>query len=318
MACSTNSIPTPHHGPPHDAPRRPIEEEEVSTALAEHREISADEYHACPAWGASMLEDFRQSRRTSYARHVAKTEPKPEPTDAMKLGTLVHLRLLEPAEFSKTVRTMPAIATDGTPWNFRKPAHREARDSLAASLAADGLTVIEREQFEQVEAIAASVLGNWHARRLLERDGQPEYSIFWTDKETGIPLKCRVDWWSTLPLDIKTTCDPSPEAFSRQCAQLGYDRKRAHYLAGIAAHVGESLPLVHLAVGTQPYYPCCPYDLDDTDANGKSRGQRQWRQTLRDLAACLESGDWAEPYEKQIVSLRLPNWAHHSDEFSVL
>lgn len=305
-------------GRPMTPPADLFEEEEVSTALAEHREISADEYHAHPAWGASMLEDFRQSRRTCYARHVAKTEPKPEPTDAMKLGTLVHLRLLEPATYSQRVSVMPDMTPDGDPWNMRKPSHRDAWAKLEAEVAGSGITLIEKPQREQIEAIAESVLGNWHARRLLERDGQPEYSIFWTDKETGLPLKCRVDWWSTLPLDLKTTCDPSPEAFSRQCAQLGYDRKRAHYLAGIAAHVGESLPLVHLAVGTQPYYPCCPYDLDDTDANGKSRGQRQWRQTLRDLAACLESGDWAEPYEKQIVSLRLPNWAHHSDEFSVL
>lgn len=288
-------------------------------AVARHETMTSAEYHAHPAIGASMLQDFRESRRTFYARHIAKTEPRKEATPAMRLGTLVHWRLLEPQRFRATVRQPVATAPDGELWNMRKPAHREAWAQYVAECESEGATIVEQSDLDRIEAIAASVLGNWHARKLLERDGEPEFSIFWTDKETGLPLKCRVDWWSQpIPLDLKTTRDPSPAAFARQCVELGYHRSRAHYMAGIAAFCGEQIPMVHLAVGTEPYFPCCPYDLDDSDANGKSLGLREWRQTLRDLAACLESGDWAEPYEKQIVSLRLPSWGFHADEFSVL
>jgi hypothetical protein len=284
---------------------------------AQHLVISAADYHACAGVGSSMLECFRDSRRTYHARYVAKTEPPPGPTAAMQLGTLVHLKLLEPARFDEAVAApLPEVAPDGKAWLRRKGSDHEKwwaeeLESRAGKIAAD------QETLATVDLIVASVLSNWHARKLLERDGEPEFPIFWHDKETGLPLKCLVDWWSSLPLDIKTTRDPSPQAFAKDCVTLGYHRKRAHYLAGIQAFSGEDLPLIHLAVGNQPPFACCCYELDDTDWDGKSLGFRQWRKTLRQLAECYETDDWSEPYERQIVSLRLPGWAFSEESYSI-
>lgn len=284
---------------------------------AQHVEMEADEYHAHPAFGATMLEELRESRRTFHAVNIAKTQPRRSQTPAMRLGTLVHMRLLEPAKYAAALADpMPELAPGGEAWNMRKPTHR---DAWAAQLDLRiGSINEEKPTLDAVEAIAESVLRNWHARTLLEQEGEPEFCIFWTDEETGLPLKCMVDWWSRFPLDIKTTRDPSPESFAKDCVTLGYHRKRAHYLAGIQAFSGEDLPLVHLAVGNQPPYACCPYELDDKDFDGKSLGYRQWRQTLRELAECLDSGQWDEPWERQIVSLRLPGWAFSAGAYDVL
>jgi hypothetical protein len=283
---------------------------------ARHEMMTSAEYHAHPAVGASMLETFRESRRTYFARYVAKTEPHPIPSIAMRLGTLVHKRLLEPARYAAELFIVPKNAPDDAPWDMRKKAHKQAwKDMLDAHGADDA---VDDALAETVELIAASVLGNWHARTLLMKAGEPEFPIFWTDQETGLDLKCMVDWWSKpFPIDIKTTRNPAPDSFAKDCVTLGYHRKRAHYMAGIQAFTGEDLPLVHLAVGNQPPYACCPYEIDDTDCDGKSLGYRQWRQTLRALAECHDSGDWSEPFENQIVSLRLPGWAFSQDQYSL-
>lgn len=279
--------------------------------------MAAEEYHAHPAIGASMLETFRESRRKFHALYVAKTLPPKASSAAMDLGTLIHMRLLEPQRYIEhTGDPMPEFAPDGTIWNKRLKAHREAwaEEEFKRADKAN----VDKATLDKVEAIAQSVLSNWHARRLLERDGEPEYSIFWKDPTTGLDCKIRVDWWSAIPLDLKSTRDPRPAPFAKQCVDLGYHVKRAHYLQGINAFAGPDLPMVHLAVGTEPPYSACCYDLDDTDVMGQSLGRRQWRQAMLALAECYETDKWDEPFERQIVTLRLPGWAHHISDYEFI
>jgi len=282
---------------------------------AYHVAMSSEEYHAHPALGATMLETFRESRRKFHAIHITKTMAPKVSSPAMRLGTLVHMRLLEPGRYIDAIGDpMPEFAPDGTIWNKRLKAHREAWAEEEFKRASG--EPVDLPTRNTVEAIAQSVLNNRHARRLLERHGEPEYSIFWTDPATGIECKLRVDWWSSIPIDIKTTRDSSPAAFAKQCVDLGYHVKRAHYMQGITAFAGPDLPMVHLAVGTEPPFSACCYDLDDTDSMGVSLGLRQWRSAMQSLAECMESDQWDEPYERQIVTLRLPGWAFQQDAYS--
>lgn len=286
--------------------------------LSEHVPISAAEYHASDAIGASMLETFRHSRRLFQALYVTRTiEPSP-PTPAMELGTLVHLRILEPERFAECVaEPYPETAPDGKEWLRRKGSDHERWWAEEVEARAGKIAATENT-LATVEAIAESVGRNWHARRLIDRHGTPEFSIFWTDKETGLRLKCRVDWMAEIPLDLKTTTDPAPGPYARQIVKLGYHRKAAHYLAGLQQFTGEPTPMVHLAVGTSAPYPVAVYEIDDRDANRSSRslGAEQWRETLRQVAECMSSGDWSEPYEREIVALRLPGWAFSEDAYS--
>lgn len=287
----------------------------VSTK-AQHIDMDAETYHANPAHGASMLEDFRESRRMFYGRYVARTIPPKEATDAMQLGTLIHMAVLEPERFAETVVTMPNLYL-GEEWNWRKPAHREARDTIQARFASDGKICVELSDFETVAAVTKAVRENRYAHRLVNGQGQAEFSIFWNDAETGLDLKCRVDWFAAIPVDIKTTNDPSPEEYARTCVKYGYHRKAAHYLAGIELFNDQPTPMVHLAVGTKAPHVVAAYEIDDRDGDNRSLGYRQWRQTLTDLARCYETGDWREPHEKQITSLRLPGWAFSQELYQV-
>lgn len=281
-------------------------------------ELSNDEYHSHAAIGASMLETFRESRRLYEARYVTKTLPAPPPSPAMELGTAIHLRLLEPERYRASLaEPYPELAPDGKKWLRRQGSDHERwwADEVAKR---EGKLALEQATIDQIEAIAASVLAKPWAKSLLASDGRPEYSIFWTDEETGLPLKCRVDWFRPIiSIDLKTTGNATPERFVKQCVSLGYHRKRSHYLAGIRALTGDKRArMVHVAVATDPPYPAGGYDLVDRDRmTGKSLGDLEWRYTLRQLQHCLDTGDFSDPWELEILTLEYPAWAYTQQSY---
>lgn len=285
---------------------------ELFTINSEHREITAEAYHADPAISSGALEDFRQSRRLYEGRYITGTVPKQLPTPAMLLGTYVHMRILEPDRFySLLAEPLPELAPDGKKWLRRKDSDHE-KWWAEEQAKREGKLALEEWEIERIEAIAKSVLSKRWARSLLSGEGQSEFSIFWTDPETGLRLRCLVDWFRELvSIDLKTTGDSSPEQFVKRCVSLGYHRKRAHYLAGLQAFTGQKEShLIHIAVATEPPYSAGAYELIDIDRyTNRSLGHMEWRHTLRTLARCLESGDFSDAWETEILSIELPPYA---------
>lgn len=275
-------------------------------------ELSAEDYHANPAIGSSAIEDFRESPRLYEGRYITKTIPPLVASDAMELGTAIHLRILEPDRyFSSLAEPYPELAPDGKKWLRRKGSDHERwwadeEEKRAGKLALD------QETIDTIEAVASSVLSKRWAKSLLKGDGKAEFSIFWTDKETGLPLKCRVDWFrDVVSVDLKTTGDASPAQFVKRCVTLGYHRKKQHYLAGIRAYTGEKdSMLLNIAAGTAPPFSAWAYELEDTDRyTNRSLGLMEWRHTLARLKQCLDTGDFSEQGEHEVMRLELPAWA---------
>ena len=70
-------------------------------AVQTHKMPPAD-YHACPNWSVSQTKLLPDSPEEFYGLHVA--EPPrwvKEPTPAMKFGSMIHARLLEPDTFAQ-------------------------------------------------------------------------------------------------------------------------------------------------------------------------------------------------------------------------
>lgn len=291
---------------------------------AKHVDMTSTDYHAHPAIGASMLECFRESRRTYYARYVEKSEPAPEPSAAMVLGTLVHLMLLEPERFPQSVADpYPETAPDGKNWLRRKGSDHERwwAEEVAKR---DGKIPCDVDLLSRLDRIVKSIRGNERAAKLLAQEGKTEFTILWRDKHTGLDCKCRVDFMPTsliadprpVAVDLKTTDDPAPQPYASSLVRLGYHRKLKHYQAGLNAYTGSQQPFVHIAAGTCPPYAVASYDIDDRHPNdGFPLGAEQRRRTLRNLAECIESNDWREPWEKSVVTLSLPSWAFSEEAY---
>lgn len=287
----------------------------TATTPAEHRPMTAAEYHAHPAIGASMLETFRDSRRKFHALYVAKTMTPSAPTPAMQLGTLVHMKLLEPERFNEAVaEPFPSVAPDGKKWLRREGSDhqrwwQEEIDKRAGMIACDEQTL------DLIDAIAAAVRGNSRASWLLSQQGEPEFPIFWTDPDTGLQCKIMVDWFAAIKLDLKTACDPSPQAYASALVRLGYHRKLAHYKCGLSHFCGDETEFVHVAIGTSAPHCVACYEVDDRDRQGFNLGAAQRRRTLYELAECYRTDDWREPWEKSVVTLQLPPWAFSEDAY---
>lgn len=274
---------------------------------AKHRAMDAATYHADrSAISSGMIEDFLQSRRLFEGRYITDTVPKKEPTDAMRLGTLIHMRLLEPEKYRELVVVTPEDAPD-----------RRSRNWWSAFEAEhEGKEIVTNEGASRIESIARSVLSKRWARSLLNGAGQPEFDVFWTDAETGLPCKILVDWFRPICcFDLKTTADASPAAFSRSAANLGYFRKKHHYLAGIQAFTDQETPLLHVAVCTAPPYAAGAYNLVDNSWDGTSNGHAQWRRALEQIAECYATGDWSDPWEREVIDLAAPAFAYSENAY---
>jgi hypothetical protein len=290
-------------------------EASIASPTAVHIPMSHTEYHAHPAIGASGLETFRDSRRKFHGMHVVKSMVPRPTTPAMQLGTLVHLRLLEPEKFRTTVaEPFPTTAPDGKKWLRREGSDhakwwQDEIDKRAGMIACDEQTL------DRIESIVNAIRSNERAAKLLTQDGQCEYAIFWTDADTGIECKCLVDWYAPIAVDLKTTADPSPAQYARSLVSLGYHRKLAHYRNGIEHLRGESSHLVHIAAETAEPYRVANYRIGDMDRTGFSLGVTQRRRLLHELAECYASGDWRDPFEKYVMDLQIPTFAFTEDSY---
>jgi hypothetical protein len=296
------------------------------TAALEHPTWqTAEEYHADRVFlSHSALSMFRRSRRLYNAVYVAGTMPAPPQTEAQRLGTLVHLALLEPERFERESVVMPKCLRNTkegkAAWKDActevlgyTPAKPLKDDELAEVLLADGRHLVTAEHRQLVRDMAAAIWGNEDAAKLLRLDGESEHTITWQDHETGRMCKSRRDRWiqsRNLVLDIKTARDARPGPFANQALILGYHTQKAFYLDGHKAATGEDVRFAHIVVTNELPSSCAVYELHADDV---ALGHWTNLTAMLALADSDESDDWREPHEKGIHELRLPKRAHWAD-----
>lgn len=264
---------------------------------------TAEEYFADrERQSRSMLEVFRKSRRLYHGRFISGTIPDPEPSDAMRLGTLLHLAILEPERYRDS--TIAAPECD------RRT--KEGKATWARFLEhANGRTVMSADEQLLVKSLADAVRDNQTAAHWLKQPGKREHSITWQDCETGLICKCRRDVvLDDVLVDLKTCRDASPEGFAKSAAALGYNRQAAWYMDGHKEVTGKLPHFLFIAICTQAPFEVACYELD---ADAIDLGRRQNRTALFALSDCIEHDDWQGPHEKQVTTLSLPRWANYSD-----
>src|ERR1700722_4496491 len=107
-----------------------------------------------------------------------------EPTEAMILGTLAHMAVLEPERWIKETIVAPAC-------DRRTTAGKQVYAEFLES--SEGRIVMSNAQCSQVLAMRAAIHASHAAMELLELEGPVEHSLYWTDPETGIQCKRRCD-----------------------------------------------------------------------------------------------------------------------------
>lgn len=96
-----------------------------------------------------------------------------------------------------------------------------------------------------------------------------EQSIFWIDKLTGLPCKCRPDLLINkkdmiIVADIKTTRDASLRGFRKELFNHNYDVQASFYSEGVSKALNvPSVNFLFMAIENKPPFDCAVYNLSE-------------------------------------------------------
>lgn len=253
-----------------------------------------DEYLS---WEAANNSILRVIATKSPAHAKWRMDHPEEPTDAMKFGSALHTRVLEPDTFAARYIVVPKCdrrTKEG------KATYAEFEEQ------AENRIILSAIDNGCIQNIAAEI--EKHEVVKFVRGGASEVCIVWTDERTGVLCKGRLDYIHPQRggmVDIKSTKDASPDDFSRSIWNYGYHQQFAFYADGWKALTGTELWCVIVACEKEPPFALAVYELHE---NIMHAGKVTWERALAVYAKCQETGEWPGYYAGPQI-LNLPKWA---------
>lgn len=246
------------------------------------------EYDAIDAVNYSTLKFLRVSPK--HYRHAVDTPA--SDTATFQFGRAVHTAILEPDRFPLDFAVWTGDRRAGKDWEAFKAANA-------------GRTIVKADEYEVAIAMRNAVRSHPAAAPLLAQ-GWPEKSVVWTDPDTGIKCKARLDWLCGSVVDVKTAADIDPARFGATVARYGYHIQAAFYRAGVAYGLGlVDMPFHIIAVEKTAPYDVVVYQLDDAALYA---GEEEVRGLLATLKSCRERNEWPGRSSSETM-LSLPGWA---------
>jgi hypothetical protein len=266
--------------------------------------LADDEYRRGPGWSSSDIKNALRSPAHAKAMREGGVQ-----TDAMRLGTLRHMLLLEPERFEREFWIRPDglkfNTKEGIAWKKEHAAEIEGRE--------------ECDRREWMQAVAWCARIKEHPLWPLFEGAVAERSWYWDDEETGLFCKARTDLFVELEdkcivADLKSTNDASPDAFARKSFNLGYHVSAAHYIAGVQAVTGKPVAFYLIAAEYQQPFEVNWYKV--ASARGGMAldaplrlGMQQRAEGLAVIARCEQEEAWPTCSGGKALDLALPGWA---------
>lgn len=258
-----------------------------------YRNIPNDQYHAGPGVSKSLLDYVRHAPAlVQWVRNAPRDD---QAETAVDVGDAFHALLTEPDRFKREYLVAPEF-------NRRSNAGKAAYESFLYD--ARGKTVLTAEEYRKLRLMRESTYAHPWARMFLEEPADTEACIYWTDPETGLLCRCRMDRRLTkrpIILDVKTTADM--DRFAASIEEYRYHVQDAFYSEGYLRHFGERPAFIFLVVSTTRSagrYPVRMFSLKEED---KAEGREEFRADLGTYAECERRGTWPG-----IESITRPPW----------
>jgi len=260
----------------------------------------ASDYYAIDAVSNSMLSMLKRSPWTFYKTYVTQDpaeKMESEETDAMRLGSAVHMLALEPEKFGAEYLVLDGPINGKT----EKPYGRESNKFKAwleaeNNLNGNGRTILIREEFAEGLAIAKSFQSHPEIAAIMASRAEKFFefeSLGHAILDSGtIPLKCKLDFVCPelkLIVDLKSTQDPSEYEWSWSAGKLGYHRQAAFYIDMMELLYGERFDFLFGAVRSKPPYDSHVYRLGKKSIN---KGQEEYMRLIEQYAERKQTGDW--------------------------
>jgi hypothetical protein len=266
-----------------------------------------DDYAAIDAVNISTLKQIIRYSPRHY-QHLLSAPRKD--TTALAFGRLVHCAVLEPDALAGRYVVEPDYG------DLRTKAARADRDAWRTEHI--GAECVSDEWMDKALGMSAAVRGDPVAAPYLN-GGRPEVTLTWSDAETGVSCKGRVDWLSFADrterpdciVGLKTTRTILPDAFARGAVGYGYSPAWAFYADGYERMFGRAIPSVEIVVESDPPHDVVVYEIPDEELD---EGRREYREALVLLARCRERNEWPGVSGGKLLTFRRPKWAQHHDD----
>lgn len=232
------------------------------------------DYQALPAVSSHWMIDLLVSPAHCYRRHLDPARTVDAPSDALRLGTLVHCLALTPRQFEREFRVVQESRRT-------RPGKAEWSWTLA-----QGWTPIKPAELDRAKAIVAALKAHPEARKLLHF-GKKERTIIQPRPAGLLPLKARLDVHceaQRLIVELKTTRDLG-------VIRASMERYRYPLSAAFYRDMVHGQATVFVFVQTTP-----PHDIEimDFPRSQLEEGRDQWKTALRRFDDCWRRNDWPE------------------------
>lgn len=297
------------------------------------------EYDAIDAMNWSTL---RYLETSALLLDYRKKNPRPD-TESLYLGRAIHCALLEPDRWKRILvepkhdkRTKDGKAErakwlvdqagDGfvalPSFKLNTKAGKEARAAFLEEVP-EGVTVIagdeptekilegreliDAETRTLADRCAAAVLAHPKARELLAF-GRTEEPITWTDRETGVACKARLDLGKPgYILDVKSSRQTTLRGIAGDFARYRYHGQLAFYQDGAiaAGRIPADAPLPKvIVVQTVEPFDVIPGWIGQWDLD---RGRALYKSLLRRYLGC-QAAEWWPGLAPEPIEMPLPDW----------
>ncbi len=259
--------------------------------------MTRDEYVAINGISQSDLSFMLKSPRHYQWRARLKRE-----SDAMNFGTALHAAILEPQRFKSQYVVEPECMPNGEEINRRIKAHRDFIALFRRETENTGGKVVTPSEFDSIIGMLTACASNPMVCELLH-GGEQECVA--QAKWNGMLIKGQADHFGEHPqlgrivVDVKTTQDASPGAFSRAIHNYHYDLQ-----SGVYSKLFSADAFIFIAIEKQAPYSVGVYRADDSIIG---RGQEQAEQLINRIKECEATGEYPS-YTAGLDNIMLPAW----------
>ena len=269
------------------------------------------DYHAKKALSNSSLSVLKRSP-AEFCKRFITGEMKGQESEAMLLGSAVHMLALEPERFDAQY-----VVLEGPINKSKKPPGPYGRDTnafrdwLALEVKQQTRKVLVREEFASSLAIAKAFQSHPTIAAIMasraEKLFESEYAMLWVEDDgSELDLKCKIDFVcpaERLIIDLKSSHDPSPYAWGWSAEDFGYHRQAAIYSDAMQAKYGEPFRFLFGVVRSKEPYEAAVYELD---AESIQRGRSEYEALIEEYIDRKATNDWLSDWQRGVFSINVP------------
>jgi len=222
-----------------------------------------------------------------WAKTAPRNGAKSKTTD---IGTALHCAILEPEKYKDHIVVSEFKGRTAKGFELEQ---KENKNKV----------VLTKDEYDQVNLMAKSVLSHPSAKSVLDLVGDCESSVFVKDKETGVNLKCRPDkdavQSSGVVIDVKTTASiddwRSDKEWINPLYKFNYGHGASFYMDVLEQHYKTEIDsFIFLVIQNSVElgrYPVAVFQISRSELIELGFWERH-RANISEFSRCKKDNDW--------------------------